>query len=226
AAALLVCALHRRPLHVAHVSRRDEMELVVAGKALGLPVTCEVAPHHLFMTEGEARATLPGPGGRVEVRPRLAEQDDVDALWEHMADIDVFATDHAPHLPAEKDVSPPSMAPPGFPGLETALPLLLTAVAEGRLTLAQLEDRLVHNPRRIFRLPEQPDTFVELEIGPQWTIPDRPAHSRASWTPFAGRSVRGSISRVQLRGLLAYDRRHGVLAPQGYGTDVFSSSDL
>ncbi len=74
--------------------------------------------------------------------------------------IDCFATDHAPHTAAEKDGDNP---PPGFPGLETALPLLLTAVREGRLTLDDVICRMHDNPRRIFSLPAQPDTWIEVD---------------------------------------------------------------
>ena len=68
--------------------------------------------------------------GRKEVRPRLATQSDVDSLWQNMDVIDCFATDHAPHTVEEKDSDNP---PPGFPGLETLLPLLLTAVRRGTI---------------------------------------------------------------------------------------------
>jgi carbamoyl-phosphate synthase/aspartate carbamoyltransferase/dihydroorotase len=85
--------------------------------------------------------------GRLEVRPRLATQDDVDALWENLDVIDCFATDHAPHTAEEKDSENP---PPGFPGLETALPLWLTAVDSGRLTVDTLIEKMHTNPRRLF----------------------------------------------------------------------------
>ena len=92
-------------------------------------MTCEVAPHHLFLCEDD----IPDIGkGRAEVRPVLCSKDDQNALWENMDIIDCFATDHAPHTVEEKSSSSP---PPGFPGLETMLPLLLTAVHQGRLTI-------------------------------------------------------------------------------------------
>ena len=73
------------------------------------------------------------------------------------------------------------------PGLETMLPLMLTAVNEGRLTLEQLEDKMCHNPRRIFNLPEQPDTYIEVNMDEEWTIPDAPAFRYLTYllpTPF------------------------------------------
>ena len=98
-----------------------------------MPLTCEVTPHHLFLTQADAQRL--GPRG--DMRPRLATQDDVEALWAHInSTIDCIATDHAPHTLAEKLGRPGDQAttapPPGVAGLETSLPLMLTAVHQGR----------------------------------------------------------------------------------------------
>ena len=153
-----LAAAYGRPVHFCHISRRDEIELIAAAKLAGLPVTCEVTPHHLFLTEADARRL--GPLG--DMRPRLATRDDQDALWQHIASgvVDCIATDHAPHTLAEKASDSP---PPGVAGLETSLPLMLTAVRQGRLTLARLVELMATNPRRVFGLPDQPDTFVEVD---------------------------------------------------------------
>ena len=95
----------------------------------GMQITCEVCPHHLFLTKDDLSYIGEQKG---QVRPHLVTQDDQNALWENMKYIDSFATDHAPHTLEEKNSE---KAPPGFPGLETMLPLMLTAVNEGRLTL-------------------------------------------------------------------------------------------
>ena len=159
AALLFVASLSDRPVHIAHVSRREEIELIRAAKEKGHKVTCEVCPHHLFLAMDDARDQPGFSGikgfspGRAEVRPRLASPDDQLALWENLDVIDCFATDHAPHLLTEKDSPEP---PPGFPGLETMLPLLLNAIHEGRLSEHDLVTRLHENPRKIFDLPEQP----------------------------------------------------------------------
>src|SRR4030043_2014333 len=158
AAVILMAAIYDRPVHLAHVSLREEIFLIRAAKEKGIKITCEVAPHHLFLTNMD----IPSIGiGRSEVRPRLASPTDQEALWANLDVIDVFATDHAPHTLEEKDGENP---PPGFPGLETALPLLLTAVHEGRLTIDDILSRMVTNPRRIFHLPEQPETWVEVNF--------------------------------------------------------------
>jgi carbamoyl-phosphate synthase/aspartate carbamoyltransferase/dihydroorotase len=213
AAAILIAALHDRPLHVCHVARREEIEVIRAAKAKGLPITCEVAPHHLFLCEEDIAALGPK---KSEVRPVLVSRDDQQALWDNLDVIDCIASDHAPHTLAEKLSERP---PPGFPGLETMLPLLLTAVSEGRLSLADIEDKMYHNPRRIFGLPEQPNTYIEVDLDEEWTVPERPAHSKAGWTPFAGRKMTGAVRRVMLRGEVAYiDGK--VLVRPGFGQDV------
>lgn len=215
AAVLLLAALYERPVHIAHVSLREEILLIRAAKERGIPVTCEVTPHHLFLTEND----VAGIGsGRGEVRPNLAAPQDQAALWENLSVIDCFATDHAPHTLAEKDSQNP---PPGFPGLETALPLFLTAVQEGRLSMEMLISRLVDNPRRIFGLPEQPDTWVEVDPDLNWEIRAHNMFTRCAWTPFDGWKVKGQVRRVVLRGRTAY-QDGSVLAPPGFGRNLCS----
>ncbi len=212
ATVLMLAFMEQRPIHICHVSRRAEIELIRDAKMRGLAVTCEVTPHHLFLSQ----ADVPSLGaGRSEVRPVLAAPDDVAALWENLEYIDCFATDHAPHTLAEKDGENP---PPGFPGLETALPLLLTAVHADRLALDDVIDRMCHNPRRIFQLPEQPDTWIELDADTEWIIPERQV-SRCGWTPFAGRKVRGQLAKVCLRGQVVYHEGIFQVAP-GSGRNV------
>jgi carbamoyl-phosphate synthase/aspartate carbamoyltransferase/dihydroorotase len=213
AAAILMAALCDRPLHLAHVSTREEILLIRAAKEKGLPVTCEVTPHHLFLCD----ADLAGIGaGRGEVRPRLATAADRAALWENLDVIDCFATDHAPHTLAEKDGPTP---PPGFPGLETALPLYLTAVSEGRLAIEDVVARCVTNPRRIFNLPAQAETWIEVDPQARGEIRAEHTHTRSAWTPFEGYPVRGRLVRTVLRGSEAY-RDGQVLAKPGTGRNI------
>jgi dihydroorotase-like cyclic amidohydrolase len=240
AAVILLAALFDRSVHLAHVSLAEEILLIRRAKERGLKVTCEVAPHHLFLNNevitkpqmtqssqmddnaksaSSALSAVSGlklSFGRSEVRPRLATPADVQALWDNLDVIDCFATDHAPHTVAEKDGGKP---PPGFPGLETALPLLLTAVDEGRMTKDELIARMVTNPRRIFNLPEQPDTWIEVDPDVEYEIRAADAYTRCGWTPFEGRRVRGRVERVVLRGQVAYENGK-VLAAPGTGRNV------
>jgi carbamoyl-phosphate synthase/aspartate carbamoyltransferase/dihydroorotase len=213
AAVILVAALYEHPIHLAHVSRREEILLIRQAKERGLKVTCEVAPHHLFLSEED----IPTIGaGRSEVRPRLATVVDRQALWDNLEAIDCFATDHAPHTQEEKDGDNP---PPGFPGLETALPLFLTAVSEGRLTIEDLVIRMVINPRKIFNLPEQQGTWIEIDPQAEWEIHAQGMQSRCQWTPFEGWKVRGKVQRVVLHGKDVY-KEGQVLALPGSGRNL------
>jgi carbamoyl-phosphate synthase/aspartate carbamoyltransferase/dihydroorotase len=213
AAMILMAALYDRSVHIAHVSRQQEILLIRAAKERGLKVTCEVCPHHLFLTQGDM-ATL--GEGRGEVRPRLATPRDQDALWENLAVIDCFATDHAPHTLEEKDGADP---PPGFPGLETALPLLLTAVDQGRLTIEDLYQKMYANPKGIFNIPEQPGTWIEIDPHVSWEINSARSYTRCAWTPFEGWQVRGRILKVVLRGECVFSDGD-VHAQPGFGVNI------
>jgi len=220
AAAILFAALYDRPVHIAHVSLKEEILLIKAAKEGGIKVTCEVCPHHLFLTQDlTGFQNLSGlTPGRKEVRPRLATEDDVEALWRNMDVIDCFATDHAPHTLEEKDSDDP---PPGFPGLETILPLLLTAVGEGRLTINHILEKMVTNPRRIFNLPEQPETWIEVDENAEYEIKAQDQLTRCGWTPFEGWKVRGKVRKVVLRGQTAVEDGK-ILVEPGFGRNVRS----
>jgi dihydroorotase len=221
AVALSMAALYQRAIHFCHVSRKIEIELIADAKARKLNVTCEVTPHHLFFTEADA-ARL-GPLG--DVRPLLATQEDVDALWCHInTTIDCVASDHAPHLLSEKGLTAEEHAqnltrisdrqgknlntqhpkldapPPGIPGLESTLPLMLTAAAKGRLSYDRILSLLYTNPRRIYQLPEQPETWVEVDEHSTYTFPDHPLYTKCAWSPFKGYPMTGRITKVVFKG--------------------------
>ena len=99
------------------------------------------------------------------------------------------------------------------------MPLLLSAVSDGRLTLDDVINKCYHNPKRIFNIPDQPDTYIEVDLDCSWKIPEALPYSKSKWTPFANRLVTGKVLRVVLRGETAYlDGK--VLAPMGSGKDV------
>ena len=206
--------LYDVPLHVVHVSRRSEIELIRRAKDRGDSVTAEATPHHLFLSTDD----LPRLGARGDMRPRLATPDDVAALWENMDVIDIFATDHAPHTLAEKALETP---PPGVPGVETMLPLLLTAVRDDRLTLDDVIARCHTNPQRIYGLPAQPDTWVDVDVDTPFTLRDDAMLTRVGWTPFAGMSVVGRVQRVTLRGQTVF-ADGAVMAEPGSGRVLFA----
>jgi len=213
AAAILFAAIYDRPVHIAHISLKEEVLVIKAAKERGIKVTCEVCPHHLFLN----REDLTGlSAGRGEVRPRLATKEDVDALWTNLDVIDCFATDHAPHTIEEKDSNNP---PPGFPGLETALPLLMNAVSESRLTISDLIEKMYTNPKKIFNLPDQPETWVEVDEDAVYEIKAQDQLTRCNWTPFEGWKVKGKVRKVVLRGVTAFADGK-ILVEKGFGRNV------
>ncbi len=215
AAAILTAWLADRPVHICHVSIKSEVELIRQAQERGVAVTCEVAPHHLFLTKDD----LPQLGsGRSEVRPQLATAADQDALWEGIRSgvVDCIATDHAPHTLEEKDSENP---PPGFPGLETALPLMLGAVREGRLEMDHLVALMHGNPTRIFGLLPQPETWIEVDTEANWVVSAAEMQSRCGWSPFEGWKMIGRVRQVTLRGRLAYQDGE-VLAAPGWGRNI------
>lgn len=213
AAVIFLASLLERSIHIAHVARKEEIEIIRTAKERGIKITCEVCPHHLFLSTNDIDRI---GCGRAEVRPVLCSPEDQAALWENLEFIDVFATDHAPHTIAEKNSDKP---PPGFPGLETILPLLLNAVNQGRLTIEDVINKFHRNPKKIFNLPDQPNTYVEVDLDEEWIIPEKPAHSKAQWTPFAGMKIKGSVHRVMLRGEVAFVDGEVLIAP-GYGQNI------
>ncbi len=209
AACLTLAALYHQRLHVVHVSQRSEIELIRRAKQAGQPVTCEVTPHHLYLTQ----ADLPRLGPLGQMKPPLASETDRQALWDNLDVVDCIASDHAPHTLAEKMGENP---PPGVPGLETTLPLMLLAVGEGRLSLDDLIARMHTNPARIYGLPTSPDTFIEVDAEARYDFPTSGWRTKAGWSPFAGMPARGRVRRVVLRGREHF-RDGDILASPGSG---------
>lgn len=195
-----------RGVHFCHVSEAIEIELIRDAKERGLPVTCEVAPHHLYLTEDD----IPRLEGMGIMRPPLKRSRDRDALWANLHVIDMIATDHAPHTLEEKRGDKP---PFGVPGLETSLPLMLTAVSEGRLSMDRLVEMMYYAPARIFDIKGQPETYIEVDAAHKWTIDTARLHTKCGWTPFEGMRVTGSVRTVVLRGRTVVEHAEVVAEP-------------
>jgi len=180
--------------HMAHISCAESVRLIRDAKRRGLPVTCEVTPHNLVLTD-EACA---GYNTFFKMNPPLRSANDQAALREALADgtIDAIATDHAPHTSIEKDVEF-EQAANGVIGLETALALAVELVGAGVLTPAKLVMRMSAGPAKVLGLPggslalgAAADVTV---IDPQaaWICDATRFRSKARNTPFDGRAMRG-----------------------------------
>ncbi|OQV04243.1 hypothetical protein CLAIMM_09155 [Cladophialophora immunda] len=180
ASILLLASLHDRKVHVHNVTSRDDISLIALSKEKGLKVTCDVSIYSLFLSQ------LDYP--KCSALPTAADQ---RALWDHLPTIDVFSIGSLPYQIAGEDAGPTV-------GITDALPLLLTAVSEGRMTVEDVIGRLHDNPTAIFELHDQPSTSVEIDI-------DRPYVLQAGevWSPFVGRTLRGAVSRVIFQGKTA-----------------------
>lgn len=205
-----------RRLHVCHVSTPYELQLIRDAKERGARITAEVCPHHLFLSTDD-RDRL-GPYGKVN--PPLRSPESVDALWDLLSVVDTIGTDHAPHTRPEKDGAQP---PSGMPGLEAMLPLLLTAVSEGLLTLPDVTRLTASRPAELFALPGKgrisPGFSADLalvDLAEEWTLTGDDLFTRCGWLPYEGRSLHGRVKQTYLRGQLAYDG-DDVLVDPGYG---------
>ncbi len=182
-------------VHVAHISSARAVELVRAAKERGVRVTAEVTPHHLTMTE-----VLVNPAdSSTKVNPPLRTARDVAAMVAGLADgtIDMVATDHSPHAREDKDREY-IYAPSGFPGLETALGVLLTdLVHTGKITLETLIERMTYAPARVFQLEGgtlrvgAPADVTVIDPKLCWTVDEKAFYTKGSHSPFIGRALKG-----------------------------------
>ena len=179
ASVLLLASLHGRSVHITDVRTTDDLLLISLSKAKQLRVTCDVSVLSLFFTAEE----YPD----VDILPSAAIQ---KTLWQKLDVIDAFSVGAIPYQLAaalKKDASP-------WSGVEETLPLLLTAVAEGRLTLDDIRVRLHDNPVQIFGIPDQSQTSVEVVIGRKARFT---SHSTC-WSPVQQTS--GAVHRVVVHG--------------------------
>jgi len=197
-----------RRLHIAHTTTQRELELIYEAKQKDTRITCEVTPLHLFLNEDDQHRL----GNFGKVNPPLRSSRDQQALWHNLAVIDTIATDHAPHTRAEKD-QPYPQAPSGIPGVQTMIPLLLTAAHEGKLTYSNIIQRCVTTPIQIFGLQSKgalemgkDADIVLIDPEQEYTLSNEQMLSKCHWTPFAGITMKGKIQQVYLRGTLAYDQ--------------------
>ena len=193
-------------LHIAHKSSRDALPAVRQAKERGVDVTVETCPQYLLLTtEDMARA-----GGVMRVNPPIREPGHGEALWAGLRDgtIDMLATDHAPHLPAEKTDPDIWRCECGFPGIETALPLMLTEVGNRRMTINDYVRWSSANPAKAWGLyPRKGALQVGSDADMAIVDLDREAvldqtrlHSKSRISPWHGRAVRGVPIYTLLRG--------------------------
>lgn len=212
ASAIHYAKQYGRKLHVCHVTYDQLKEIDKARKA-GLEISCEVCPHHLFLSKEDEKRL--GPLGIM--KPPLLSNSVREKLWENINLIDMIATDHAPHTLEEKyDKSSPKF---GVPGLETTLPLMLSAYRDKKITLQKIIDMTNTAPKQIFKIPSQPGTYIEIDISHKFQIKNKGLFTKCAWTPFVGMQGVGKIIRVVLRGKTIFENGVFVGKPTGKITE-------
>ncbi len=208
-------------IHFCHVSSAEGLKAILTEKNRGFPITCEAMPHHLLLSSKHLKrwktVTLTDPPLRTE--------EDVKALWTAFKQglIDVLASDHAPHTIEEKESEFVWNVKPGIPGLETMLPLLLTQVNEGRLTLASLIRASSTKPAEIFHIKDRGSLaegfyadFVVVDMKQKYRIDSSNFHSKAKYSPFDGWMVKGKPIKTFVNGHLVMDDGE-IIAKPGTG---------
>ncbi len=189
---------YNRQLHVCHISQESEVEMIRQAKKEGQKVTAGVTPHHLYLTNKDVKRLK----GFAMMKPPLGTKDDQEALWKGLNDgtIDIIETDHAPHTKEEKIVDENGKTAFGVPGLETALGLMYKATVDRRITNDDVIKFLYTNPKKIFSIKEQEDTYVELDPSVPFIVGENGYESKCGWSPFEGITLYGKPQKVVLRG--------------------------
>jgi len=194
----------KTPLHIAHVGLKEELTYIKKYKSSKL--TCEVAPQHLFLDKSAVKKM----GAYAMMKPNLKSKDNVTALWKGIKNglIDVIATDHAPHTHKDKTSK---NAPPGVPGLETMLPLLLDAMNRGKITLTKIVELTSKNPAKIFGIKNKGKLAVGYDaditlIDPKITkiVRNKDLFTKCGWSPFNGWPLKGWPTTTIVNGNIVF----------------------
>jgi dihydroorotase len=211
--ALKLSKKYRRRLHILHLSTADEAELLRKDKPAW--VTAEVTPQHLLMTVDDYDRI----GTLAQMNPPLRTAHDNKVLWQALLDgvIDFIATDHAPHTLEEKAKGYPH-SPSGMPGVETALPLMLTQAMKGRCTVPQVAHWMATAPAAAYGIPNkgriEPSYDADLvlvDLEHYAPVRRKDLQTKCGWSPFEGWELTGWPVVTIVGGQVVYD--HGTINP-------------
>jgi len=208
-------------VHICHVSSAVGLKAFLAAKAAGRKLTCEVTPHHLLLTEKHLKRI----GSLALAIPPLRTSKDVEYLWHALqkGQVDTIGSDHAPHSLEEKHIDSAWDVKPGIVGLETLLPLLLTEVHKGRLSIEQLVRLACERPVEVFHLQKRgrldEGFFADITVVDhkrEHRIDASKFYSKAKFSPFDGWKVKGKAVKTFVGGQLIMDETE-ILARPGSG---------
>ena len=210
-------------LHVFHVSTAKELELFRNDMPLKeKKITAEVCIHHLWFSAEDYETK----GTRIKWNPAVKTKDDRAALWEGLNTdlLDVLATDHAPHTYEEKN-QVYTKAPSGGPLVQHALPALLTALHQGKITLQKIVQKACHNPALLFDVKDRGyiregyyADLVILDLNKEFEITKNDILYQCGWSPFEGTQFKGYVETTLLNGQLAYSK--GQVHPQSAAMEL------
>jgi dihydroorotase len=204
---IALCDLTKIPVHLAHISTAQSVDVIRDAKNRGIPVTAETAPHYFSLTDDAVK----GYNTHAKMNPPLRTEEDRRTIRKGLADgtIDVIATDHAPHSDLEKDVEF-DMAANGIIGLETSLSLSLKLVEDGILTLAILIEKMSKNPARILGikndlLENNPAYITIIDPEKTYLVDAKRFYSKSRNTPFDGWRLKGKAVLTMVGGRIVYE---------------------
>jgi dihydroorotase len=208
-------------IHICHISNSSTINQIADARSKGISVTGEITPHHLTLSTND----LEKLGGWALMDPPLRSISETENLWNGLSSKDFLtvASDHAPHSLLEKSSKDIREITPGIPGLETTVPILLTKVSRGKLSLSTIPKILAERPAKIFslkgkgQLSEGADADITiLDLKKEFVIDPDKFHSKARYSPFAGENCVGGVSKVFLAGEIIFEDDE-ILTPPGSG---------
>src|SRR5476651_974657 len=213
-------------IHILHISSAEELRPLREAKARGVDITGETCPHYLLLSTDDY-TRVPGV---IAVNPPVREPRNREPLWSALLDgtVDLIATDHAPHAPEEKTRNDIWTVDCGFPGVETQMPLMLTEVNTGRMSISDYVRMSAYNPARIWGLfphkgnlqPGADADIAMVDLGRAHTIRDAEIQSRSKISPWDGRDVKGLPIHTLVRGRFVMKDRGLIAATKGWGRSV------
>jgi len=213
-------------VHFCHVTVKEGLDRIAEAKQAGRKVTCEVTPNHLMLSNADFQRG----GSLLAMMPPLRNGSQVEALWNGIANgqVDLLASDHAPHTLEEKSAASIWDAKVGVPGLETTLPLMLTQVVKQKLTLDRLVQLFSETPAEIFKLKDRGKLekgakadLVAVDLKRKFKIDASKFHSKAKFSPYDGWDVQGKPVKTFVGGVLVMDEQE-IVAKPGSGETVRS----
>ena len=219
-------------IHILHISSADELRPLREAKARGVDITGETCPHYLMLSADDYARFA----GVIRVNPPVREARNQEPLWAALADgtVDLIATDHAPHSREEKTRNDILTVDCGFPGVETQMPLMLTQVNAGRMTIMDYVAMSAAKPAKIFGLyprkgviaPGAEADIAVVDLKREMTIDDATLQSRAKITPWHGRKVKGLPIHTLVRGRFVMRDRTLVEGTRGHGRSVHTIQQM